>query len=193
MSLSTLTDKLKEWLDGGLGSPLAQYADEVLLGTRLNEAATAVAGLATLIADLASTSAAKGASLIGIQDSAALITATTVEGALAEHQLRIATNVIADPGNGGAIPVTRSGQVALVSAGAETRTLAIPTFKGQRLYLYCDTYVGNIVITSAQAVNQTGNTILTFGVARDNCELVAITVGGALRWQVAANDGVALT
>lgn len=36
-------------------------------------------------ADLASTSAALGASLIGIEDSGALITASTVEGALAEH------------------------------------------------------------------------------------------------------------
>jgi hypothetical protein len=99
----------------------------------------------------------------------------------------------ADPGNAGAIPVTSSGQCALTSAGAETRTLAIPTFAGQRLLLHCDVYVGNIVVTSAQAINQTGNTIMTFGAARDNCELVGITVGGALRWQVAYNDGVALS
>lgn len=99
----------------------------------------------------------------------------------------------ADPGNAGAIPVTSTGSCALTSAGAETRTLAIPTFAGQRLLLHCDVYVGNIVVTASQAINQTGNTILTFGAARDNCELVAITVGGALRWQVAYNDGVALS
>lgn len=40
--------------------------------------------LAALAADLASTAAALGAALIGIQDAAGLITATNVEGALAE-------------------------------------------------------------------------------------------------------------
>lgn len=102
--------------------------------------------------------------------------------------------VIADPGTGVAIPVTKSGNIAIVTAAAETNTLAIPTFKGQKLLLYCDTYaVGNRVITSAQAVNQTGNNTLTFGAVRDNIMLEAITVGGALRWQVVHNDGVALS
>ena len=100
---------------------------------------------------------------------------------------------IADPGNAGAIPVTTDGVCALTSAGAETRTLAIPTFMGQRLSLVCDTYVGNIVVTSAQALNQAGNTIMTFGAVRDYIALEAITVGGALRWQVLGNDGVALS
>lgn len=40
--------------------------------------------VSTVISDLASTSAGKGASCIGIEDSGGLITATTVEGALAE-------------------------------------------------------------------------------------------------------------
>jgi hypothetical protein len=100
---------------------------------------------------------------------------------------------IADPGDAGAIPVTTDGVCALTSAGAETRTLAIPTFMGQRLSLVCDTYVGNIVVTSSQALNQAGNTIMTFGAVRDYIALEAITVGGALRWQVASNDGVALS
>lgn len=46
---------------------------------------------AALRADLASTAASKGASLVGIQDSGALITATTVEGALAENRTAIDT------------------------------------------------------------------------------------------------------
>ena len=100
---------------------------------------------------------------------------------------------IADPGNAGAIPVTTNGVCALTSAGAETRTLAIPTFMGQRLSIVCDTYVGNIVVTSSQALNQAGNTIMTFGAVRDYIALEAITVGGALRWQVLGVDGVALS
>lgn len=102
-------------------------------------------------------------------------------------------NVIPDPGTGAAIPVERSGTVAITTAGAETNTLAIPTFKGQRLSLIDDTHVGNRVVTSAQAINQAGNTVMTFGAAADFIELVATTVGGALRWRVAANDGVALS
>lgn len=100
---------------------------------------------------------------------------------------------ITDPGNAGAIPVTSSGVCAMTSAGAETRTLAIPTFVGQQLTLICDTYVGNIVVTSAQAINQAGNTTMTFGAAADYIKLEAATVGGALRWRVAANDGTALS
>lgn len=100
---------------------------------------------------------------------------------------------IADPGSSGAIPVTQSGVCNMTSAGAESRSLAIPSFDGQRLILNCDVYVGAITVTCAQALNQTGNTIMTFGAVRDNCELVALRIAGALRWQVAYNDGVALS
>jgi hypothetical protein len=51
------------------------------LNTRLNAGDTS---LSTYKTDLSSTSASKGASLVGIQDSGNIITATTVEGALAE-------------------------------------------------------------------------------------------------------------
>ncbi len=101
--------------------------------------------------------------------------------------------VHADPGNGGAIPVTSSGVCGLTSAGAETRTLAIPVFKGQRLTLYCDTYVGDIVVTVASAINVANNTIMTFGAASEAIELVGVSVGGTLCWQVGWNDGVGLT
>lgn len=143
--------------------------------------------------DLAATTSGKGASLVGIQDAASLITATTVEAALLEL-VKYVPVALADPGTGVAIPVTRSASVAIVTAAAETNTLAIPSFKGQRLFLYVDTYaVGDRVVTCAQAINQAGNTIMTFGASRDSIMLEAITVGSALRWQVTANDGVALS
>lgn len=100
---------------------------------------------------------------------------------------------IADPGNAGAIGVKSSGVCAMTSAGAETRTLAIPSFIGQEIALIDDTHVGNIVVTAASAINQTGNTIMTFGAAADYIVLKAATVGGTLVWRVAANDGVALS
>ena len=101
--------------------------------------------------------------------------------------------LIADPGNAGAIPVTRSGYCLLTSAGAETRTLAIPTFLDQELLLSCDTFVGNIAITVASAFDTAGNTIITMGNAKDACVLRAASVGAVLAWSIVANDGCALT
>jgi predicted RecA/RadA family phage recombinase len=67
------------------------------------------------------------------------------------------TPTIADPGNAGAIPVNQgSGHVALVTAAAETRTLAVPAAVGQRLLLYMKTDGGNCVVTVASAFNQAG-------------------------------------
>ena len=101
---------------------------------------------------------------------------------------------IADPGDGLAIPVTASGSCAIVTAGAETRTLAIPVIRCQRIQLYCDTYVGDCVITVASAVDTIpGSTIITMEQAGDWIELVGMTVGGTLAWRVAGNSGCALT
>jgi hypothetical protein len=100
---------------------------------------------------------------------------------------------VADPGDAGAIPVTQSASVAITTAGAETRTLAIPTFIGQRLSICLDTDGGDCVITVASAVNQTGNNTLTGADAGDHISLEAITVGGTLAWRVLANDGWALS
>lgn len=106
---------------------------------------------------------------------------------------KLGAGALTDPGNAGAISVSRSGYVPLVSAGAETRTVALPTFVGQELSLMTDTYVGNIVITFAAAINQAGNTIATMGAVRDFLKVQGVTVAGALRWQVIANDGAALS
>ncbi len=102
-------------------------------------------------------------------------------------------NDIADPGDAGAIAVTRSGSCPLVSAGAETRTLAIPTFAGQQISLGFKTDGGDITLTVASAVNQTGNNTLVFADAGDQIGLVAIENGAALAWRVVSNDGVALS
>jgi len=101
---------------------------------------------------------------------------------------------LADPGTGVAIPVTRSATINIVTAAAETNTLANPTFVGQVLVLNMDTRaVGDRVVTAAAAINQAGNTIMTFGAARDCITLRGVKVAGALRWAVQGNDGVALS
>lgn len=134
-----------------------------------------------------------GAALVGIADTDARITGTTVETALAEL-IKYVPVLVADPGTAAAIPVTHSAHIEITTAAAETNTLAIPTFVGQRLILNMDVMaVGDRVITSAQRINQAANTIMTFGVAGDCIVLEAIQIGGALRWQVTANDGVALS
>lgn len=100
---------------------------------------------------------------------------------------------IPDPGDGLAIPVTESGYCPLVTAGAETRTLAAPLFPGQVLTLGFKTDGGNCVVTASAGVNQTGNNTLTFADAGDHLKLEAIESGSSLVWRIVANDGVALT
>jgi hypothetical protein len=92
--------------------------------------------------------------------------------------------------------VTRSASINLTigSAGAETNTLAIPSFRGQTLTINAGTVgTGTRAITCAPAINQAGNTIMTFAAANDFIELVGVSIGGALRWRIAINDGVALS
>lgn len=100
---------------------------------------------------------------------------------------------ITDPGNAGAIPVTHSGACAITTAGAETRTLAAPTFDGQRLSISMDVDGGDGVLTVAAAINQTGNNTVTFNDAGDTIDLVAIRVAGVLRWKLVVNDGTSLS
>jgi hypothetical protein len=96
---------------------------------------------------------------------------------------------------GTAIPVTHSGSFPITTAAAETNTLADPTFLGQTLTIFVDTYaVGDRVVTAASRINQAGtDRIMTFGAVGDCIKLEAITVGGALKWQVVHNDGVVLS
>jgi len=75
----------------------------------------------TLIANLASTANGKGASTIGIEDAGALITATTVEGALAEN--RGALDTLEAAANTMASAADAATQI-LVSGGADKTTVA---------------------------------------------------------------------
>jgi len=100
---------------------------------------------------------------------------------------------IADPGDAGAIPVVSSGRCNIVTAGAETRTLAIPTFEGQTLLLNMKTDAGNAVITAASAINATGNNTITFADTSDTLLLVGINNNGTLAWRVVSSDGAALS
>lgn len=78
--------------------------------------------------------------------------------------------IIPDPGNAGTIDVSRSGICELSSAAPETRTLPDPTFRGQQIDLVMVVDGGDITITAASPVNQTGHTTI-----------VASAVGGFIR------------
>lgn len=175
----------------------AEFIAEVATGVWVIYVTPAPGDLATHIADAVG---AHAASAISLLDSDGYTDVIEVEAAIAElyeadaAQNLLIPSVIADPGDGGAIPVTRSGNVAITTTGVDdTRTLAIPSFAGQRLVLSLDVDAGDAVITVAAAYNQTGNTILTMADAGDAVELVAVQVAGALVWRLAYNDGAALS
>lgn len=162
---------------------------------------TALAEIALWKTNTALTTAGNGASLIGIQDAANKITGVNIETALAEIALWKSTtdpNIpiqIADPGTGVAIPVTASGNcsVTIGSAGAETNTLAIPTFVGQRIsFSVTAVGTGTRKVTAASAINKAGNVSITIAAAGDSIELVGMKVDAALAWRVVVNDGCTL-
>lgn len=95
--------------------------------------------------------------------------------------------------NASAIPVRYSGSVNVTTAGAETRTLAIPSYVGQMLSLFFQTDGGDCVVTAATAINAAGNTIITLNDANDSITLRAVHTGAALAWRVISNDGATLS
>ena len=106
----------------------------------------------------------------------------------------LALDEIPDPGNGVAIEVSRSGHIQVVTAAAETNTLAAPTFVGQRLIISCKTHaVGDRVITVSAAFNAAGNTTITLDTAGDAICLEGCRgSAGALKWNEVWTNGPTL-
>lgn len=106
-------------------------------------------------------------------------------------------HTIVDPGNAGAIPVTQSGCIAITTTGgAETRTLANPTFEGQELTITYGSDSTSCAITAATAFNESGNTIITLTDVNEAIGLKAVktlVTAGTLRWQSTWNVGTALS
>lgn len=176
--VSNGSDYVVEWLDRDFGGSrrdvirVSGSNGSALMGNL----AVSAAGLLTLTAPTMSTPAVTG-----------LMTTT------GKIRASATANVIADPGNAGAIAVTDSGVCNLTSAGAETRTLAIPTFVGQRLTLCMDVDGGDVVVTVASAYNQAANTIITLNDAGDTINLVGCHIAGVRRWRLVNNDGCTLS
>ncbi len=104
-------------------------------------------------------------------------------------------NLLADPGSGVAIPVTADGVVAITTGGgAETNTLAIPSFVGQRMTFCLDTAGGGTrTVTAASAINVAGHTHFLLVTARQSITLQGITLAGTRCWEILANIGTVVT
>ncbi len=101
---------------------------------------------------------------------------------------------LGDPGSAANIETPQSGFINLVTGGAETRTLDDPQFEGQILDFFFETDGGNCVITADSAINQNGDTIMTFSDIGEHIRLLGGRAGGGSReWRVLANDGVVLS
>jgi len=102
------------------------------------------------------------------------------------HDLFRASKDLADPGDAGTIRVSEDLQICeIVSAGAETRTLAAPTKSGIRLILRAKTAVGAITVTAAEGFNIAGETTATFTEASDLLSLISVTTStGVFRWEI---------
>lgn len=97
------------------------------------------------------------------------------------------TERITDPRDAGAIPVTQSGLCVMVSAGAETRTLAAPARAGQQLILNAKTVTTSIEVTCATGFNQAGDDKALFDADGETLFLFSVYVGANLRWRIQEN------
>lgn len=101
-----------------------------------------------------------------------------------------ANHLYSDPGDAGTIRVQRDLRIVeLVTAGAETRTLANPTKPGIRLTVRMKTDGGDCVVTASNGLNVAGNTIATFADVGDLLELVSVSHTSGYRWEILVNTG----
>ena len=106
------------------------------------------------------------------------------------------SKVMADPGAGGTIRVSEDLQICeMVSATAETRTLAAPTKAGIRFVLRLLTDGGTVTVTAAAGLNVALNTTATFADASDILSLISVSLTSTTyRWEIAeGNVGVTLS
>jgi hypothetical protein len=115
------------------------------------------------------------------------------------HNLYNADHTMTDPGASGTIRVTEDLQICeMVSATAETRTLAAPTKPGIRFVLRLMTDGGDVVVTAENGFNVTGETAARFADASDLLQLMSVEYAAGppktYRWEVMeGNVGVSIS
>jgi hypothetical protein len=101
-----------------------------------------------------------------------------------------ADHAIADPGPGGIIESLDDLQICeLVTASAESRTLADPTKAGIRLTIRMKTDGGDCTVTAVNGFNVAGDTQAVFADVGDLLELISVSHTTGFRWEVIANIG----
>lgn len=106
------------------------------------------------------------------------------------HDLYEASKALQDPGDAGTIRVTKDLQICeMTTTGAETRTLANPTKSGIRFTLRLFSDGGDAVVTAANGLNVTGNTVATFEDAGDLLYLLSVSHTTGYRWEIITNTG----
>lgn len=92
--------------------------------------------------------------------------------------------VMLDEGNGATITVDRSPAVIeLVSAGAETRTLARSTRSGAIIVIGARTIVGTVTLTVTGGYNEDGDTTFAFTEAGQFAVFQAFKIGSDITWR----------
>lgn len=110
------------------------------------------------------------------------------------HDLYYVSKSLQDPGNAGTIRIEGPDGADLqicemVTAAAETRTLASPTKQGIRFILRLLTDGGDSVVTAADGLNATGNTVATFADASDMLVMISVKTSSGFRWDILHNIG----
>lgn len=81
--------------------------------------------------------------------------------------------------------------IHLKSAGAETRTLKLPTREGVHLSMHMMTDGGDITVTVASAYNEAGSTTLVFSEVGHHAEFVSyVTSAGVYFWRLVSHHGL---
>lgn len=99
-----------------------------------------------------------------------------MSAAVTPQRMASADFVLADPGDGGALPHTLYGMVAIRTAAAETRTLPDPLKGGLKLSLAFREDGGDCVITFASAFDELGRTTFTLNTVGQVLQLESVRV-----------------
>lgn len=98
-----------------------------------------------------------------------------------------------DPGDTKTITVTQWGQIcSVVTAAAETRTLAQPTKPGLECKIVLDVDGGDLTLTVTGGYNQAGTTTITFDTAGDWVKFHSVKVGASYYWRVLSSEGTSI-
>lgn len=100
----------------------------------------------------------------------------------------IGPGILQDPGDAGTIRPTKNFQICeMVSATAETRTLANPNRAGIRFILRLLTDGGTVTVTASNGLNVLLEDVAVFADESDFLSLVSVTLdasAGTYRWEI---------